>query len=56
MAAAGNWKLGLFYSAVTTIAWGLLPIALKVMMGWMDAYRVAQKNQACSFLQTIHLH
>ncbi len=40
MAAGGNWKLGLFYSGVTTIAWGLLPIALKVMMGWMDAYTI----------------
>ena len=38
--SASNWKLGLFYSAVTAIAWGLLPIALKAMLVWMDAYTV----------------
>ncbi|MGI9263714.1 MAG: DMT family transporter [Gammaproteobacteria bacterium] len=37
---ASNWKLGLFYSAVTAIAWGLLPIALKAMLVWMDAYTI----------------
>ena len=41
MAAAGNWKLGLFYSAVTTIAWGLLPIALNGVLHKMDPVTVS---------------
>ncbi len=40
MSTTGNWRLGLFYSAVTTIAWGILPIALKAMLTWMDAYTI----------------
>ena len=40
MSTTGNWRLGLFYSSVTTIAWGILPIALKAMLTWMDAYTI----------------
>ncbi len=38
--AAGNWRLGLFYAGVTTLAWGLLPIALKAMLAYMDPYTI----------------
>ena len=40
MSTTGNWRLGLFYSTVTTVAWGFLPIALKAMLTWMDAYTI----------------
>lgn len=35
-----NWKLGLGYSLVTAVMWGGLPIALKVILGEMDAITV----------------
>jgi drug/metabolite transporter (DMT)-like permease len=31
-----NWKLGLGFSLVTVVMWGLLPLALKVILGVMD--------------------
>lgn len=37
---AGNWRLGLFYAGVTTGAWGILPIALKAMLDYMDPYTI----------------
>ena len=37
-AGAGNWRLGLLYAGITTLAWGLLPIALKAMLAHMDPY------------------
>jgi drug/metabolite transporter (DMT)-like permease len=38
--ADGSWRLGLFYACVTTLAWGLLPIALKAMLAHMDPYTI----------------
>jgi drug/metabolite transporter (DMT)-like permease len=38
--ADGSWRLGLFYACVTTLAWGLLPIALKAMLAYMDPYTI----------------
>lgn len=40
MRTTGNWRLGLLYSSVTAVAWGFLPIALKEMLLWMDAYTI----------------
>lgn len=31
-----NWKLGLGFSLITAIMWGLLPLALKAVLGGMD--------------------
>ena len=38
--ASGNWRLGLLYASITTLAWGLLPIALKAMLAYMDPYTI----------------
>ncbi len=37
---SGRWKLGLALSLVTTILWGVLPIALKGLLDQMDAYTI----------------
>ena len=36
----GHWKLGLGLALVTTVLWSVLPIALKVLLGQMDAYSI----------------
>lgn len=36
----GRWKLGLALASVTTILWGLLPVALKGLLDRMDAYTI----------------
>jgi len=36
----GRWRLGLVLTLVTTLSWGVLPIALKIMLGVMDAVTV----------------
>lgn len=33
---SSNWRLGLGYSLITAIMWGLLPLALKGLLGQMD--------------------
>lgn len=40
MSGDGDWRLGLFYASVTTLAWGLLPIALKAMLAYLDPYTI----------------
>lgn len=35
-----NWKIGLSYSLVTTLFWGLLPIALAVLLEQMDSVTI----------------
>ena len=35
-----NWRAGLFFATVTTLAWGLLPIALKLMLAYLDPYTI----------------
>jgi len=37
---SGDWRLGLGFALVTASAWGLLPIALKVMLTYMDPYTI----------------
>ena len=38
---ASNWKIGLCYSLVTAIMWGLLPLALKVVLEVMDPVTIS---------------
>jgi len=33
---SGRWRLGLFLSLTTAILWGVLPIALKGLLQYMD--------------------
>jgi len=37
---SANWKLGFTLSLVTAVLWGLLPIALKIVLEGMDAYTI----------------
>lgn len=37
---SGRWELGLALSIVTTVLWGLLPIALKGLLDQMNAYTI----------------
>ena len=37
---SGRWQLGLFLSLTTAILWGILPIALKALLQYMDAYTI----------------
>lgn len=36
----GQWKLGLALSLITALLWGMLPIALKLLLAEMDAYSI----------------
>jgi drug/metabolite transporter (DMT)-like permease len=36
----GDWRLGFMFALVTASAWGLLPIALKAMLTYMDPYTI----------------
>jgi len=36
-----NWKLGLGFTLLTVLMWGLLPVALKVILGVMDAVTIS---------------
>jgi drug/metabolite transporter (DMT)-like permease len=53
-ATTGRWRLGLALALVTAVCWGLLPIALKVVLAGMDActitwYRFAVSGIALGF-------
>ncbi len=37
---SGQWKLGLALSLVTALLWGMLPIALKLLLSEMDAWSI----------------
>ncbi len=37
---SGNWRLGFTLSLFTAVLWGLLPIALKIVLEGMDAYTI----------------
>ncbi|NVK86484.1 MAG: DMT family transporter [Gammaproteobacteria bacterium] len=37
---SGRWKLGLLLSLLTAVLWGLLPIALKGLLAYMDALTI----------------
>jgi drug/metabolite transporter (DMT)-like permease len=36
----GNWRIGFFLALVTATAWGMLPIALKAMLNYMDPFTI----------------
>ncbi|MGB5591062.1 MAG: DMT family transporter [Gammaproteobacteria bacterium] len=36
----GDWRLGLMHAGITACAWGILPVALKQMLSWMDPYTI----------------
>ena len=48
--ATGNWKLGLVLSLITTIMWGLLPVAMSLLLDEMDVYTVTWYRFASSAL------
>jgi drug/metabolite transporter (DMT)-like permease len=39
-AASGRWKLGFVLALTTAVCWGLLPIALKIVLVGMDAWTI----------------
>lgn len=47
-----NWRLGLLYAGITALAWGLLPIALKVMLRHLDPYTITWFRFLVSALAT----
>ncbi|NJD32869.1 MAG: DMT family transporter [Gammaproteobacteria bacterium] len=47
-ATSGRWKLGLALALVTAVCWGLLPIALKVVLARMDAVSITWYRFAAS--------
>ena len=38
MKSTGNWKLGFLLAMTTALMWGLLPIAMKVLLKSMDPF------------------
>ena len=36
----GNWKYALLLSLFASLLWGILPVALKAMMSYMDPYTI----------------
>jgi EamA domain-containing membrane protein RarD len=47
--ASGRWRLGLALSLLTTFLWGILPIALTVMLQALDVYTIAWFRFLVSF-------
>ncbi len=45
-----NWRLGFTLSLTTAVLWGLLPIALKVVLTGMDAYTISWWRLAASMV------
>jgi len=37
---SADWRLGLMHAGITACSWGILPIALKQMLVWMDPYTI----------------
>lgn len=44
----GNWRIGFALSLTTAVLWGMLPIALKVVLAGMDAYTISWWRFAAS--------
>ncbi len=54
--SSGRWRLGLALSLLTVLLWGILPIALKVILQKLDVYTVIWFRFLTSFtLLTIYL-
>ncbi len=50
MDSNGNWKLGFLLAIITTLMWGLLPIAMKFLLQTMDPYTLTWYRFAGSLL------
>lgn len=46
----GRWRLGLALALTTSVCWGVLPIALKVLLQRMDAYTITWYRVAAASL------
>jgi drug/metabolite transporter (DMT)-like permease len=46
--SSGRWKLGLALALTTALCWGLLPIALKIVLAGMDAWTITWYRFAAS--------
>jgi drug/metabolite transporter (DMT)-like permease len=46
----GNWKLGLGLSVITVILWGLVPVALAIILKKLDAYTINWFRFATAFI------
>ncbi len=46
--SSGNWRLGFTLSLATALLWGLLPIALKIVLEGMDAFTITWWRFAAS--------
>jgi drug/metabolite transporter (DMT)-like permease len=47
---SGNWQLGLFLALVPAILWGILPVALTVILEVLDVYSITWFRFALSFV------
>lgn len=48
MQTTGRWKLGLGLALVTAVCWGVLPVALKIILTGLDAYTLVWYRFAVS--------
>jgi drug/metabolite transporter (DMT)-like permease len=46
----GNWRLGLGLSLITVVLWGLVPIALAIILNKLDAYTINWFRFATAFI------
>jgi drug/metabolite transporter (DMT)-like permease len=46
----GNWRLGLGLSLITVILWGLVPVALAIVLTKLDIYTINWFRFLCAFL------
>ncbi len=46
----GNWRLGLGLSLITVILWGLVPVALAIVLNKLDIYTINWFRFLCAFL------
>jgi drug/metabolite transporter (DMT)-like permease len=46
----GNWRLGLGLSVITVILWGLVPVALAIVLKKLDAYTINWFRFATAFI------
>lgn len=47
---SGRWRLGLFLAIVTMILWGVLPLALGVVLDVLDVYTITWFRFLCAFV------
>ncbi len=44
----GRWRLGLSLALITSLLWGVMPIALKILLEGMDVYTISWYRFALS--------